>query len=94
MPNTSYDVGFRPKSYAELRRMPQDQMVAIFDGLSPTSRGGVEFNDPNFWLAEIRRLDQEQINQSMLRLTRWVTFMTVIITALTFIMLLVTLRVI
>ena len=78
------DVGFRPNTYAQLRTMTKDQMIAIFDSLSPRSRpGGVGFNDPNVWLAEIHRLDQEQINQSMLRLTKWVTAMTVIITVAT-----------
>lgn len=93
MPNERWDLAVRPKTYAELRAMPRGHMVAIFDSLSPSSRpGGVEFNDPNVWLAEIHRIDQDQINRSMLRYTRWVTAMTVVITIATVIMLLATLK--
>jgi hypothetical protein len=86
---------FRPRTYAELRAMPRGHKVAIFDSLSPSSRpGGIEFNDPNVWLAEIHRCDQEQMNRSMLTYTRMVTGMTVVITAATLIMLLVSLKLI
>lgn len=68
------DLGFRFNTYAQLRTMTKDQMLTIFDSLSPRSRpGGVEFNDPNVWLAEIHRLDQEQIDRTMLIITKWVT---------------------
>jgi hypothetical protein len=87
------DLGFRPTSYAQLRTMTKDQMINIFDSLSPYSRpGGVEFNDPSFWLAEIHRLDQDHVNRSILKLTKWVTAMTVIITVATIGMLCATLR--
>jgi hypothetical protein len=88
MASEQFDTAFRPATYAELRQMSPDHIVAIFDSLSPRSRpGGVEFNDPNFWLAELYRRDQEQINRSMLAFTKWVTVMTVVITAATLVML-------
>ncbi len=72
--------------------MKKDLMIAIYDALAPRSRpGGVEFNDPNVWLAEIHRRDQEEINRNILRLTRWITLMTVVITVATLSMLFVTL---
>ena len=93
MPHPDKDLGFRPETYTQLRAMPVDQMIAIFDSLSPHSRsGGVEFNDPNFWLAEIHRRDQATINESILTLTRWVAIMTVIITVATLVMLWASLR--
>lgn len=90
----NYDLGFRPSTYAELREMNADHIVALFDSLSPRSRpGGVEFNDPNFWLAELQRRNQEAVNKSVLRLTWWIAGMTVVITLATLSMLWASLRV-
>jgi hypothetical protein len=72
--------------------MQKDHLIAIYDSLSPVSKGGVEFNDPNVWLAEIHRRDEEQINRRILFLTKWVTWLTVIITVATILMLWATLR--
>ena len=86
MKNSEFDTSFRPRAYWDLRKMQKAQMIAIFDSLSPGSTGGISFNDPNLWLAEIHRLDQEEVNRSVLRLTRWITFMTLVITVATLVM--------
>ncbi len=85
------DPSCRPKNYEDLRKLDKADMIRIFDSLAPASRpGGVEFNDPNFWLAEIWRKDQEESTGAMLAFTRWITAMTVVVALATLAMLAIT----
>lgn len=89
---TTYDVGFRPHTHAELREMSREHMVAVLDSLASGHPGGLSLNDPTFWYEAINRRDQQLLNRRVALLTVWITILTCVYTIATLVMLLVMLR--
>lgn len=66
------------KPWAEMQRLSMDDVVAEFDKIA-----GQTGNNLNFWAAEVSRRMQQQQSAGMLRLTKWITVMTAVMTVAT-----------
>ena len=66
------------ESLAELRALSDDEVVERYDKQARTTVVGL-----NFWMEELNRRYQQRQTDSMLRLTKWITLMTVIVTIAT-----------
>ena len=73
-------------SLKELRSLPDEELIKIHDHLAQSTVAGV-----NYYLQELARRDQNVQTEAMLKLTRWITWMTGIVTLATIINLIVTL---
>ena len=62
----------------ELRLMPVGDLIARHDSLAGNTVVGT-----SHYLAEIHRRDNERVTNAMLRLTRWIFIMTIVVTAST-----------
>ena len=66
------------ESLAELRALSDDEVVRKYDDQSSRTVVGL-----NYWMDELNRRYQQRQTDSMLRLTKWITSMTVIVTVAT-----------
>jgi hypothetical protein len=64
----------------ELRSLPDEELIARHDRLSESTQVGV-----TYYLAEIARREQDRQTLAMIRYTKQITIMTVIITVATII---------
>ena len=62
----------------KLRSMSDEELVAEHDRHAQHTQVGI-----NHYLAELARREQHRQTEAMLRYTKWITFMTVVITAAT-----------
>lgn len=69
----------QPGTYSEIRARSKDEVIREYD----MRKGSMPFHDPNFWLQEIYRRDQEEATQAMLQATKSMEHLTRIITILT-----------
>jgi hypothetical protein len=70
----------RARTYAQLKAMSKEDLIAVHDALTPRVSGGVDY-----FRREIAYREQEEQTREMLRLTRQVTRLTWFIAALTLI---------
>lgn len=68
----------RARSLADLRGMCVDELISEHDRIAPKT--GVTLN---YFLNELNRRDQDQQTKAILRYTKWITGMTVVITIAT-----------
>ena len=66
------------KPWAEVQKLSMEEVVAEFDKIA-----GQTVNNLNFWAAEVSRRMQERQSSGMLRLTKWIAVMTVVMTVAT-----------
>jgi hypothetical protein len=64
--------------FSVLRKMPIKELIDNYDKRASYTQVG-----PSFFLEEIYRRDNEKTNKKMLRYTRWITFMTLVMMATT-----------
>lgn len=65
-------------SLHELRKLPDDEVVRRYDAEAKTTVVGTQY-----YQDELNRRYQERQTVSMLRFTRWITVMTVVVTVAT-----------
>ena len=66
------------KKYAKLRGMSDDELIQEHDEVAKGSMVGV-----NYYLDELARREQDRATNAMLKYTRWITIMTIIMTIAT-----------
>ncbi len=65
-------------SLAEVRALSRDEVEKRYDGIAKNTGDSL-----NFWRDEVTRRDQDERMLAMLKLTRWITIMTCVMTAAT-----------
>ena len=76
---SSEDEHQQPGTYAEIRARSKNDVIREYDIRSER----MPFHDPNFWLHEVYRRDQEEATEAMLRSTKAMERLTKIITVMT-----------
>lgn len=63
---------------AELRKMSNDELINLHDKATPDASLGV-----NYYVDELARRDQSKQTETILRYTRWIVGLTIVMTLVT-----------